>query len=246
MALYERETFPRAHVGESLLPATLAVLDDIGVLPAIEAEGFVRKAGATMSWGRDDAPWSWYFAETNRRYPHSYQVWRPRFDQILLEHSARCGVRVHQGVAVQSVHEDGVRLADGEHVDAALVVDATGQNALIASARGMKEWDAFFRNLAVYGYYAGGAHLDPPDDGNIFIEAYEHGWLWKIRWPAASRAWALWWTATSARPPSARPVSKASFATRWPWPPGPPPCCAKPNCGKVRSRCATGPTAPAR
>ncbi len=180
MALYERETFPRAHVGESLLPATLAILDDIGVLPAIEAEGFVRKAGATMSWGRNDAPWSWYFAETNRRYPHSYQVWRPRFDQILLEHSARCGVRVHQGIAVKSVHEDGVRLADGKHVDAALVVDATGQNALVANARGMKEWDPFFRNLAVYGYYAGGAHLDPPDDGNIFIEAYAHGWLWKI------------------------------------------------------------------
>ena len=180
MALYERETFPRAHVGESLLPATLAILDDIGVLPAIEAEGFVRKAGATMSWGRNDVPWSWYFAETNRRYPHSYQVWRPRFDQILLEHSARCGVRVHQGVAVQSVHEDGVRLADGGQVDAALVVDATGQNALVANARGMKEWDPFFRNLAVYGYYAGGAHLDPPDDGNIFIEAYAHGWLWKI------------------------------------------------------------------
>ncbi len=180
MALYERETFPRAHVGESLLPATLAILDDIGVLPAIEAEGFVRKAGATMSWGRNDAPWSWYFAETNRRYPHSYQVWRPRFDQILLEHSARCGVHVHQGIAVKSVHEDGVRLADGKHVDAALVVDATGQNALVANARGMKEWDPFFRNLAVYGYYAGGAHLDPPDDGNIFIEAYAHGWLWKI------------------------------------------------------------------
>ena len=180
MALYERETFPRAHVGESLLPATLAILDDIGVLPAIEAEGFVRKAGATMSWGRDDVPWSWYFAETNRRYPHSYQVWRPRFDQILLDHSARCGVRVHQGEAVKSVHDNGVELANGTRVQATMVVDATGQSALVASARGLREWDTFFRNLAVYGYFEGGRHLDPPDAGNIFIEAYEHGWLWKI------------------------------------------------------------------
>ena len=167
-------------MGESLLPATLAVLEDIGVLPAIEAEGFVRKAGATMSWGRDGAPWSWYFAETNRRFPHSYQVWRPRFDQILLEHSAACGVRVHQGEAVRAVHEGGVELANGDRVGAGMVVDATGQSALVASARGLQEWDAFFRNLAVYGYFAGGRHLDPPDAGNIFIEAYEHGWLWKI------------------------------------------------------------------
>ena len=167
-------------MGESLLPATLAVLEDIGVLPAIEAEGFVRKAGATMSWGSDTKPWSWHFAETNRRFPHSYQVWRPRFDQILLDHSAACGVRVHQGEAVRSVHDSGIELANGDRVDASMVVDATGQSALVASARGLQEWDAFFRNLAVYGYFEGGCHLDPPDDGNIFIEAYEHGWLWKI------------------------------------------------------------------
>ena len=95
VAVYERETFPRPHVGESLLPATLAILDDIGVLPLIEAEGFVRKAGATMSWGRTGEPWSWYFRETNRRYPTSFQVWRPRFDQILLEHSRAVGADVH-------------------------------------------------------------------------------------------------------------------------------------------------------
>ena len=45
---------------------------------------------------------------------------------------------------------------------------------------GSREWDSAFRNLAVYGYFDGGRHLDPPDDGNIFIEATEHGWLWKI------------------------------------------------------------------
>ena len=45
---------------------------------------------------------------------------------------------------------------------------------------GLREWDAQFRNLAVYGYYRGGRHLDAPDDGNIFIESYAGGWLWKI------------------------------------------------------------------
>ena len=103
--------FPRAHVGESLLPATLAVLDDIGVLPAVASAGFVEKWGATMSWGRDAEPWSWYFRETNRRFPHAYQVWRPRFDQILLDHAADCGVAVHCGVAVTAVDGGAVTLA---------------------------------------------------------------------------------------------------------------------------------------
>ncbi len=156
------------------------MLDDIGVLPAVEAAGFVKKWGATMSWGRGPEPWSWYFKETNRRFPHSYQVWRPRFDQILLDHAADCGVAVHCGEAVTAVHAGAVTLAGGGRVEAAMVVDASGQRALVATARGLREWDSAFRNLAVYGYFDGGRHLDPPADGNIFIEATAHGWLWKI------------------------------------------------------------------
>ncbi|MCZ6887165.1 MAG: NAD(P)/FAD-dependent oxidoreductase [Gammaproteobacteria bacterium] len=180
VALYEREAFPRAHVGESLLPATLAVLEQIGVLPAIEAEGFVKKQGATMSWGNSAKPWSWYFRETNKRFPHSYQVWRPRFDQILLEHSAASGVDVHHNTTITRVDDAGVELADGTRRDARIVVDASGQSSLVARAQGLKEWDEFFRNLAVYAYFRGGRHLAEPDDGNIFLESYVNGWMWKI------------------------------------------------------------------
>ena len=180
VALYERETFPRHHIGESLLPATLAVLEDVGVLPAIEAEGFLAKRGATWCWGKSDEPWSLYFKETSSRYPHSYQVSRDRFDQILLEHAASSGARVRQGVAVRAVREGAVELADGEYVGADMVVDASGQRSLVASTHGLKRWDAYFRNLAVYGYFRGARHLDPPDDSNIYIESYENGWIWKI------------------------------------------------------------------
>ena len=94
----ERERFPRAHVGESLLPASLPILEMLGVLEAVEREGFVEKPGATMVWGRDTAPWSWYFRETNRTHPHAYQVWRPRFDQLLLDNAREAGVEVREGL----------------------------------------------------------------------------------------------------------------------------------------------------
>ena len=183
--LFERERFPRSHIGESLLPATLAVLDEIGVLDAVEGEGFKRKWGATMCWGRDDEPWTWYFRETNKRFPHAYQVWRPRFDQILLDHSRNCGVDVHEGTGVARVlfegdRATGIELAGGDRIRAAMVVDASGQSSLIARQRSLKVWDPAFRNLAVYGYFRDCLHLDPPDDGNIFIESYANGWLWKI------------------------------------------------------------------
>ena len=97
VTLLERECFPRDHVGESLLPASIPILEELGVLPAVEAQGFVKKLGATMVWGRDREPWSWFFGETNRRYPHSYQVWRPTFDHLLLDNAAASGVEVRQG-----------------------------------------------------------------------------------------------------------------------------------------------------
>ena len=97
VTLLEREHFPRDHVGESLLPASIPILEELGVLPAVEAQGFVKKLGATMVWGREREPWSWFFGETNRRYPHSYQVWRPTFDHLLLDNAAANGVDVRQG-----------------------------------------------------------------------------------------------------------------------------------------------------
>ena len=60
-----------------------------------------------MVWGRSQDPWSWYFRETNRRYPHSYQVWRPEFDALLLDNSRRHGVEVCEGHRVTEVVFDG-------------------------------------------------------------------------------------------------------------------------------------------
>ena len=95
--LLERERFPRDHIGESLLPASIPVLEELGVLPAVQAAGFLQKWGATMVWGTDKTPWSWYFRETNQRYPHAYQVWRHHFDQLLLDNSRAHGVEAREG-----------------------------------------------------------------------------------------------------------------------------------------------------
>ena len=187
--LLERERFPRHHVGESLLPASLPVLEELGVLPAVQAAGFLPKWGATMVWGKDDKPWSWYFRETNPNHPHAYQVWRPVFDQLLLENSRACGVEVREGHQVVEVlhaagRTAGVRYrSDAGHdgtARARFVVDASGQAALLGHRFGLRRWDPFFRNLAVYGYVTGADRLPPPDETNIFIEAHPHGWSWMI------------------------------------------------------------------
>ena len=187
--LFEREAFPREHVGESLLPASLPVLEELGVLPAVQAAGFLPKQGATMVWGRDRTPWSWYFRETNPQYPHAYQVWRPHFDHLLLDNSRANGVDVREGHQVIDVMFDvgratGVRYtASGRTsgvAQARFVVDASGQGALLGRKLQVRQWDPFFQNLAVYGYFTGAQRLPEPDATNIFIESYAHGWFWHI------------------------------------------------------------------
>ena len=183
VCLFERERFPRAHIGESLLPATLAVLEQSGALPAVEAEAFTSKAGATMVWGTDTSPWSWFFRETNTRYPTSFQVERPRFDQILLDHATACGVEVQQEISVSEIliEDDrcGVVLADG-FIPGSFVVDASGQRTLLGNQLRTKQWDRDFRNLSAYSYFQGGDHLSGEESGNILVESVNDGWFWKI------------------------------------------------------------------
>ena len=190
--LLERDIFPRPHVGESLLPSSIPILSSLGVMDEVRQAGFVVKPGATMIWGVEREPWSWRFSETHASNPHSYQVWRPDFDAILLNNARRSGVQVREGwQATKVVFDDNgyaaavrCRPSDGSsgesELAACFVVDASGQSGIISRQLNARVWDDFFRNLAVYGYYQGGKRLPPPDEGNIFIESQADGWLWHI------------------------------------------------------------------
>ena len=182
--LFEAARFPRPHIGESLLPATVEALELSGAAEKVRSAGFTVKNGATMAWGKDHELWTWYFRETNKKQPHSYQVNRDEFDQILLEHARDCGARIQQDTQVGRVCFDGVDAIgveiEGEIHPASYVVDATGQNSLVANQQNAKSWDEDFRNLAVYRYYRGGTHMSNDASGNILVESVADGWLWKI------------------------------------------------------------------
>jgi halogenation protein CepH len=192
--LLERETFPRYQIGESLLPATVQGLCRLlGVADEVEAAGFTLKRGGTLRWGRDQEPWQFSFSMTPRLpEPTStaFQVERTRFDEILLRNAARVGVDVREGCAVRRVLADGERVhgveytgADGttRTVNGRYVIDASGNTSrLHKQVGGDRVYSDFFRNLAVFGYYAGGVRLPEPHSGNIFCAAFDAGWLWYI------------------------------------------------------------------
>lgn len=185
--LFEKERFPRYHIGESLLSATMPILEALGVMPAIERAGFIRKPGGTFVWGRNAEPWSFYFREDPGGRPHAYHVLRSQFDEILLRHAAGLGVDVREGHRVQDIARNGhMRVTaideNGATVDATAqyVIDASGQQALLGRRDRLREFNPFFKNLAVFGYYRGVERLSGPVEGNILSAAFGEGWFWFI------------------------------------------------------------------
>jgi flavin-dependent dehydrogenase len=188
VALFERERFPRYHIGESLLSASMPILEALGAMPAIEASGFVRKPGGTFVWGARAEPWSFFFRDDPGGRPHAFHVVRAEFDHLLLQHAAGLGVDVREAHRVETVAYDGalnhVVVRDAAHAtvtaSAPWVIDASGQQALLGRRDGLRRFDPFFKNLAVFSYYAGAEPLAGALAGNILSAAFADGWIWFI------------------------------------------------------------------
>jgi FAD-dependent halogenase len=192
VVVVERDKFPRYHIGESLLPATIhGVCELIGAADAIHAAGFTSKAGGCFRWGSNPDVWTFRFADqlAVEGASYAYQVERSRFDEILLRNAARCGADVREEVTVEAAIRDAdgrfkaVRCRDATgtyEIRARYIVDASGQSGLLANLVGRREYDAFFQNMALFGYFAGGRRLPAPNEGNILSVAFSKGWLWYI------------------------------------------------------------------
>src|SRR5438552_18724201 len=148
--LFEREKFPRFHIGESLIPETYWVLKRLGMLPKMQASHFVKKYSVQFvnASGKLSAPF--YFWDNK---PHecsqTWQVARSEFDLMMLRNASEHGVAVHEGTRVLDVLFEqgravGVRVQpeDGppREVRAQLVVDASGQSGLIQNRLRLRVW----------------------------------------------------------------------------------------------------------
>ncbi len=188
VVVLERARFPRYHIGESLLSATLPILDAVGATPLIERHGFLRKPGGTFQWGRSREPWSFWFREDPGGRPHAFQVVRAEFDQLLLENARAHGADVREEHAVIAVDTTAptpvvdVTRADGRALWLAprFVIDASGQSALIGRAQHLRRYNEFFKNLAIFGYFRGAERLPGELANHILSAAFPDGWFWYI------------------------------------------------------------------
>ncbi|MBV8652503.1 MAG: tryptophan 7-halogenase [Alphaproteobacteria bacterium] len=189
VVLVEKDKHPRFHIGESLLPLNLGLLEKLGILKEIERIG-MPKYGAEFISPEHDGTVTYDFANGwSKEFTHAYQVRRSVFDDILLRNAARKGAAVIEECLVEAVafpDEGGVvaegrdRAGKGYRWRARFLVDASGRETLLAGKLGLKRRNRKHSSAAIFGHFANAERLPGKAQGNISIFWFDHGWFWFI------------------------------------------------------------------
>jgi len=219
VVLLEKARFPRHHVGESLQPGGLSLIEHhLGV--TFEDAGYANKFGAVYVWGESREPWRVLFDERLERdleqldesgllsggYEQAVQVDRASFDARLLQAARDAGVDVREGVEAKELRRAGDRVVGVDELDADCVIDASGQRCLVGRALGLTRLVSDLRCSATYGYFTGcggfpgvlGRHVQ-------WVVSVPDGWAWFI--PISAER-----TSVGVVGPGGRLLDDASFA----------------------------------
>jgi flavin-dependent dehydrogenase len=191
--LFEKEVFPRHHIGESLMTDTYWTFRRMGILEKLRDSPFVRKYSVQFAnaAGKESRPF-YFFEAVHHESAVTWQVTRAKFDHLLINHAADQGATIHQGVLVKQVLFEGdravgveVQMQDGsrEKFFAKVVVDATGQMAMLSNKFRWRVRDPKLKKAVLYSYFKG-AHREPDlNGGATLVLRTEHGsggWFWYI------------------------------------------------------------------
>jgi flavin-dependent dehydrogenase len=190
--LYERDHFPRFHIGESLIPHTYHVIERLGMLEKMKGSQFTQKRSVQFVTEQGKLSEPFYFSDYD---PHersqTWQVRRSEFDQLMLDNARENGVKVFEGARVLDVLFDGeravgvkVKIGDRpeKNVYSRVVVDAAGQSGMIIDRLNLREWDPVLKKAAIWTYYKGAQRDSGRDAGATIVMQTKgkKGWFWYI------------------------------------------------------------------
>lgn len=192
VTLFEREKFPRYHIGESLIPETYWVLERLNMVEKLKGSAFVKKYSVQFVNDNGNISAPFYFMQhKEHESSQTWQVLRSEFDHLMLENAREHGVQVHEEVRVLDVLFEGDRAVgvqymgpDGEkrELRADVVVDASGQSSLLINKLKLKVGDPVLNKGSIWTYFKGAAREEGIDEGATIIMQLpgKKGWFWYI------------------------------------------------------------------
>jgi geranylgeranyl reductase family protein len=185
--VFEREKFPRFHIGESLLPASMRTFDRLGVQEKLRAN-FMEKFGGEMSSSCSEEGVRFYFEDGyGSQVDRSYQVTRADFDKVLLDHAAENGAEVCEETSAQSVvfaddvalnvqHKDGT----ARDIRARYLIDASGRNSFVGAMFKLRKNYEQLHKFSLFAHYTG---VERPEGRDGTLTRMVRGadrWFWII------------------------------------------------------------------
>ncbi|WP_456445641.1 NAD(P)/FAD-dependent oxidoreductase [Thiolapillus sp.] len=188
--LLEMGQHPRFHIGESLLPMTLPILERLGVSDKIQQIS-IHKYGAEFNAPEGEKRRETFYFDfaLDKNHPYAYEIHRPEFDQILFENAQDKGVDAREGIKVTGVSfdKDGSaqvtaqnRAGESLQFRARFLVDASGRETFLSRRFKLKQKSRKHNSAAIFGHFDNVERRPGKDEGNISIYWFKHGWFWMI------------------------------------------------------------------
>jgi flavin-dependent dehydrogenase len=185
VALFERETYPRFHIGESLLPASMPILKQSGFYPTLSNGKYIEKYGARfVDCHTDDEVYFGFQDGISQDLPMAFEVERSDFDRDILDHARKSGVDVFQPERVKEIElfDSHVRVkTNRDQYEAKFLIDATGRDAMLGKQQKIRTVNRDLNNVAVFAHFHGVKRLEGKDEGDILIGLLpDRAWNWII------------------------------------------------------------------
>src|ERR1700757_4957942 len=188
VVLFEREKFPRFHIGESLLPFSMKAFTRLGLHEKFLSAGFIKKYGGEIMGACSDTGTKFYFKDGYRsQTDHAYQVTRGDFDKVLLDHAAECGAEIREETSVDRVEfsNEDVELGvtsngSSNSIRARYLIDASGRTSVLGRPFKIKKTYDHLQKLSIFAHYDGVWRAEGIDGTlTVLIRAVDR-WFWLI------------------------------------------------------------------
>jgi flavin-dependent dehydrogenase len=186
--VFEREKFPRFHIGESLLPFSIQTFDRLGVREKLD-QTFLPKFGGEIMAACGTGGVKFYFKDGFRsQRDRAYQVTRSDFDKLLLDHSRENGAEVREEAEVKGLdfNTDQVKIeiedssGTRSRIEARYVLDCSGRQTTLGSFFHLKKTYDHLQKFSVFAHYENIERLPGRDATLIRMVRGLDRWFWMI------------------------------------------------------------------
>lgn len=185
VAIIEKEEFPRFHIGESLLPASMPIFKKIGFYDTLSSGKYIEKWGARfIDYINDDEVYFGFSGGFNSEIPMAFEVERQMFDRDILDHAKKNGVTIYQPETVieVTISEDSVYVRTNKNeFTCKYIMDVSGRDSLLGMKMDLRKANKALNNVAVFSHYKNVKRQSGQHAGDIIIGLLpKKSWTWII------------------------------------------------------------------